>query len=115
MREAVEACYLRSSRIPVKRGCLTACRPPGTGPGGRQTLEPEGALDRVALGALGHGPLGRVVAALHAAQRAALEVDDLPGHDADLRDRGVAGRRTGDLHRAADRVERVADVADGED
>ena len=65
--------------------------------------------------ALRDGPVDAVVAALHAAQRAALEVDDLAGDDADLRDRRVARRRAGDRDGAADRVERVADVADGED
>src|SRR4029078_9436880 len=101
-------------------------RPPGTDPGGRAGyLEAEGPLDGVALAALRDGPLAGVAVAalrgapspgvapaLHAAQRAALEVDDLPGHDASLRDRGVARRRARDLHRAGDRVERVVDVAD---
>src|SRR4051794_9414705 len=88
-----------------RRGCAAAGAPESFW----GLLKLERALRGEALGALGDRPRGGVVAALHAAQRATLEVDDLTGHDADLRDRGVARRRACDLDRAADRIQRVAD------
>src|SRR3954470_6608840 len=89
--------------------CSSGCRAGGAEMT-RSSLEAEGPLDRVALAALGDGPGGSVVPGFHPLQGAALEVDDLAGHDRDLRDRRVARRRAGDRDRAADRVERVADV-----
>src|ERR1700754_3099411 len=78
-------------------------------------LQLERTVDVELLAAHGHGPRGGVVAALHALQRAALEVDDLAGDDRDLRDRGGTRGRALDGDRAADRVQRVAGVADRED
>src|SRR3954452_13480059 len=57
--------------------------------GAVMALQAEARADDEALAALGDVPGRRVVAGLHAAQRAALHLDDLPGHDVDLRDRGV--------------------------
>ena len=65
-----------------------------------------------AAAALGDGRVERVAALLQPARGAGAERDELAGQRRDALEGAVARRRAGDAEAAADRVDRVAEVAD---